>query len=435
MRQVFLDFIRDHKISLSLLCFGALYVCFVVLIHDVTIGDFQVFVKEPESVSYGIDRWFNWSSRLLIESSVAIFSKHLLLWKIVSIVMGAILFWSLGRILRIKRVYQGVLLLCMIFLINMHILASAGVFATTINYLWPAACFAFVMSVALIPPENKYLNRIAQVLMWPLYIYAVCSEQLAVLGLIFVSTYIIYKIYKKQHVSIVFWILLGISIIGILNVIISPGNENRKASEIGTWWPGFDSLSLLYKIKIGIIVMFSRLFMAPELPAVLLVLLLGVYSYKMRIIQAFVIILPAIIIILLFIFPDTFGTTATSSRSPNFFNELSQRTLTLEPKNLPTNQMINELFVVFGVIAVGIVTSIVLLSRRHPWMIVILYFLSAGFLVSFAVSFSPTVFASNTRTLYPFLIIIACVNYYLLNKLISKHFSSGSEIKTRIRSK
>lgn len=435
MLSYILSFVKTYRVSLLLLVFGAVYAGFMILIHDPTAGDYQMFVKIPMDVGYGMDRWFNWSSRLLIESSVNIFSKHLILWKIVTIILGALLLWSLGRVLRIKRIYQAVLLFCMILLINTHLLATAGIFAASINYLWPAASFAFVVAIILVPFQNRTVNRISRVVVWPFYFYAMCSEQLAILGVLFTCSYIVFILYKRQRVPSTLWILLCVSIIGVFNILISPGNESRKILEIATWWPGFDTLSLLYKIAIGSIVTLTRLFIAPEIPAILLIMSVVAIAYKFKNLQAFIAVMPAVVIILLFIFPSTYGSQATASWSPNYFNEVGQRALLFEPNNLPDSQMVRELLLIFAVIISSLIVSLVLLCRRSPRMFIIPGVILAGFLVSTAVSFSPTLFASTTRTLYPFLIILACINYYLLNMLISTHFYPVPEAKTRLRSK
>ncbi len=430
-----MNLIRFYKYSFVLMGLGALYTAFLILIHGDTMGDYRIFAQDSIRIQYGIDQWFNWSSRLLIENSANFFSKYLWLWKVLTVISGALLFWSLGRIMGIKRVYQAVILFCLMLLVNTNVLATAGIFATTINYLWPATCFALVIAVLLVPFKNKVMQRVSLVAIWPLYIYAMCSEQLAVLGLLFIGAYVGFKLYKKQRVPVMVWVLLAITVIGILNVLVSPGNDNRKALEIMTWWPGFDSLPLFYKIAMGTIVLFSRLFIAPEVPAILLVLLLAGLSYKLKNITAFVSILPALVILMLFIFPDTYGLSGTNIRSINYFNDLGQRAIAFDSRNLPGPAAMREYLVVFGVLTASIIASITCLFGRTLKTAAILGILAAGVAVSMAVAFSPTLFASNTRTLYPLLIIIVCINYYLVNRLIDMQFFQSTIVSTGLRSK
>lgn len=423
--QNILRFIRLHKLTLLLLGLGALYVGFIIFINDPVKGDYQTFVKEPATLNYGIERWFHWSSRLLIESSVNIFSKHLFLWKVVTIALGAVFFWSLGRILKIKSSPQAIVLLCVMLPINMYILSTAGVFATTVNYFWPLACFVFVLAIAHEPLRNKSLRRITQVLIWPLYLFAMCSEQLAILGVLLVGSYIGFKIYKKQRISAIAWGLLLLSLVGVANVLIAPGNAIRKVQETAAWWPGFDQLSLLYKVKIGLIVTFSRLFAAPEIPAVILVILAASLGYVTKNTKAFISILPAVVVVFLLVFPSTYGIAETPLRQPNYFNEIGQRAMLLESRNLPDQQMIREYLIIYATVVISIVTSLVYAFGRSRKTVIITGIMGAGFVTSAVLFLSPTLFASSTRTLYPFLVIVSCVNYYLLNVLIETHFSAG----------
>ena len=148
-----------NKYNIIVLFLGSIYFSFLVFIHDARFADFEFFVKEPLSLTYGIDRWFSWSSRLLIESSVNIFSKNLFLWGLITIIFGAILFWSLNRILGNRRISQSLLMFSLLLLTNFFILTSAGIFATTINYLWPISCFSFVIAMLLRPFKNEKMKR------------------------------------------------------------------------------------------------------------------------------------------------------------------------------------------------------------------------------------------------------------------------------------
>lgn len=429
--QKIISFIYEHKIPLLLLAMGCVYTWFIVYIHNVTEGDYQDFVRYPFSWEYGVDRWFTWSSRLLIESSVNIFAHHLFLWKLVTIALGGVLFWSLGRLLRIKSAQQCMLFFGLMLLINMHILATAGVFATTINYLWPAACFAFALAVVLIPLKNNVMKITTQIAAWPAYIFAVCNEQIAIMSVIFIGAIILYRLYKRQRISVILWLFLLISTLGVVNVLFSPGNAVRKAQEVTNWWVGYDALSILYKIEIGVVVTFSRLFAAPSLPAIALIFILLVASYKLRNKAAFTAILPAAVIVFLFFFPSTYGTTGTPVRQHNYFNQISQQSMTFEPTNLPSKQMIREYLIVYGAITISIVASLVYFFNKRHERVIILTVLGAGFITACVICFTPTLFGSGIRTLYVFMISMVCVCYIIFNKMFESDFVSKQKHKIK----
>ena len=314
-------------------------------------------------------------------------------------------------------------------LVNLQMLATAGVFATTINYLWPLATFSFVVAVTLNPFANTLLRRISYVVIVPAMIFAVCSEQIAVLGVLLTSGYIAYMYYHGTRVPPMVWVLLILAIGGVLNVLLSPGNDVRTGVEIQNWWPEFEQVSLIDKLIIGSIATFSRLFLAPELPAVLFVFLLATIAFLKRNLWAFISILPALITVVLFFFPQTAGQPGTYIVQVNYLNELQHFALNLSPHNLPSPDMTKVYVLIFSLITLSIVVSIYFLYGATKKTYVLLLMLTSGLAVSVAVSLSPTVFASTTRTLYPFVTILVGVNFVVAQDIIRYHFSPRTNLK------
>jgi hypothetical protein len=414
--------IKLHKYSIVTLLLGALYFWVLTLAHDNRAGDFQSFVNQPMNLDYGFDRWFEWSSRLLIETSVNVFSKHLTIWKVVTICLGAVLLWSLGRLLGNRRIWQSILLFSLLLLTSSFILTSAGIFATTINYMWPIASFAFVLAIVFRPFSNKKLVLISRVLAIPMFVFAMCSEQLAVLSLILLTTFVLYCVYKKKSVERFVWVLLGLTIVGVVNVLICPGNSARTALEIINWWPGFEMLNIQQKLINGVIVTLSRLLYAPETLAIILIFSLLVVSYLKKNIKAFFAILPASTLTILAFFPHTAGIIPTHIRSPNYFNEIREIAINLSPEHLAPADIKKVYIIIFAIVLVSIMVSILYLYGKTKKTLTLLTVLGAGMVVSLAVSTSPTIFASNTRTLYPMVIILIYVDFVIIRDFFNARF-------------
>lgn len=423
----FIQFIKRNKYNIVTLGFGAAYFVFLVVISDPTYGDWQSQSKTPLSLGYGIDLWFNWSSRFFIENAVNIFSKSLPLWSLVTIGLGTMLFWGMGRILRNKNIYQSIIIFCLMLLVNINMLSTAGIFATTINYLWPMACFTFVAAIILVPFKNKKLNLISNIMIWPMFVFAVCSEQMAVLGFLFMGGLAIYYKSTKKKVPGRIYILLLLSMVGILNVIICPGNAVRAASEMKVNWPSFIDFDIKSKLTIGGIVTFSRIFFAPELLALLLVLSIGALSYKKKNLKAFIAILPAVVACLLLFFPPTEGEPTTYIRSANFFNHIRNASLYLSPDALPNSTEKTVYIIIFTLITLSVVASILYLYGRTKKSLIMLCVLSAGTLVSMVVSLSPSLFASNIRTLYPLVVILIGVNFVIIQDILKLNFNISTQ--------
>lgn len=434
--QKTIQLLKMHKYNTVTVVLGGFYFWFLTYAHDGTVGDYQGQVKSPVDVWYGLNLWFNWSSRLLIENAVNLFSKDLFLWQIITVLCGAVLFWSIGRILGNSKIWHSIVLLLILFLTNFYMLASAGIFATTVNYLWPMACFAFVVAIIIRPFSNRTLGVMAQITVWPLYIFAMCSEQLAILGIISCISYIAYKLYNKEVIPRTIWALLGLSLLGVLNVLLSPGNSTRTAEEIINWWPGFEGISLISKITTGAITIFSRLILAPEVLVIVLVGAVLILSWQRKNLKAFISILPAVVLMGLFFTPATAGNPSTYIRLINYFNGIREQALFFSPENLASHDTRRIYLILFAIIGTGFMIALVYLYGKTKRTLVMLGALGAGLIVSLVVSLSPTLFASSTRTLYPLVVILLCVDYSIIQDIIHERFSiAGGSDRSAIRKK
>jgi hypothetical protein len=422
----FFDFFNRHRYTFVTLFLGSLYFWLLIISHSVTYGDFKFFADLPLNFTYGIDRWYSWSSRLLIESSANVFSKNVLVWQVLTVAAGAVLFWSIGRLLNNRRIWQSILVFTLLLLTGTELLASAGIFATTINYLWPLACFAFVTAIVLNPFASVRLNVVAKVIAIPMFIFAVCNEQIALLGILLLVAYIVYNAISKIKIPMYVWVLLGLSVLAVVNILVSPGNDSRVSHETNLWWPGFEDVGTTKKIMYGMIVTFSRLFLAPELLSIVAIIAILLLAFRRKNIQAFIAALPAMVLSVLFFFPETAGTVVTTIRQSNYFNEIRNNALFFSPSNLPSDNSSMMYLVIFVAICFSIIVSICFLYGKTTKALTIVILLFSGIAVSLAVSLSPTLFASSTRTVYFMVMILLVVNSMLLKDFISESFFDNS---------
>ena len=203
---------------------------------------------------YVIFRYNNWTSRVIIEIFLVIFTaKFPLLWRIFDSLMYVIIAYSIKRIfLNSKEDKITWIAVILVSMIPILLVREAGWIATSVNYIWPIACGL----VSLIPIrkclDNQKINVIEYLIYLPFTLYAVNSELVCACILV---TYIIFSIYliiKKKMRPIIILILL-LSIISIIFILICPGNSVRTAQEKATYFSDYNNLSLIEKILIGII--------------------------------------------------------------------------------------------------------------------------------------------------------------------------------------
>lgn len=203
---------------------------------------------------YVIFRYNNWTSRVVIEFFLVIFTgKFPLLWRIFDSLMYVIIAYSIKRIfLNSKENKISWITVILVSMIPILLVREAGWIATSVNYIWPIACGL----IALIPIrkclDNQKINVIEYLIYLPFTLYAINSELVCACILV---TYIIFSIYliiKKKMKPIIILILL-LSIISIIFILTCPGNSVRTNQEKATYFSDYNNLSLIEKILIGII--------------------------------------------------------------------------------------------------------------------------------------------------------------------------------------
>lgn len=415
-----------NRYTVDLLAFisGGTYTGLILAVNNPTHGDYTYFEKEPVNFLYGIERWNNWSSRLLLENFVNLFSKNLLAWSIITIFLGGVLFWSLCRILKIKHKYQLLILLGLFLMINPLTLASAGIFATTICYLWPMSLFLFSISTILHPIKDQKIHQICKLLTFPTIIISVCNEQLAILSVIFFGSIVIYNFIKKQRTKSSIYSLLFMSILGIVNIFICPGSYVRKISETAKWWPNFENLNILEKIEIGTTTTFSRLFLTPEVLIIIFVVLTLILAYKKRNSLSFSLSLISNILLVLFFIP---ANDKSNIVPINPFFKIRNLAIHSSPDNILPKAYNLIIISIFLVVILMTLVSIIISFKKSKESLFLSFTVLSGLFISLAISLSPTIFASSTRTLFPFFVILASSNYILLSEILNNNFKKGDK--------
>ncbi|MCI1217230.1 MAG: hypothetical protein GXW98_08990 [Bifidobacterium crudilactis] len=236
----------------SPLCLVPLYyvMYFVWNPADWMFGDAgNIFAKVTvSSYRFALDRYSNWSSRLWIEGAT-VFATHHIAWFVV-ISLGALLLmvFSLSYACGFETFESNLLLaLCIVGLFPINSLASAGWIATTVNYLWPLAFFIFWLSIFI----RRYVNssslpiRMTALLCLALSVF---SEVLAVAAACCLLLEVI--IHRRKCVSWFFGFSTLITIAGMLNVLLCPGNAIRKTREISNWFPQFEEFNIVDRVVI-----------------------------------------------------------------------------------------------------------------------------------------------------------------------------------------
>lgn len=369
-------------------------------------GDQDWFASMARQIDYeyfqfAIDRYYNWSSRLLIESATMFFSIHQRLFSFVFFIV-TFLFILLTKSLFLKnqsRLSIIVLPILFLFIFPSYLFTSAGLIATVTNYYFPM--FTLVTSWYFLEKNNwKYW-----VLALPFLVYTVMQEQFAVFSFL-LFTYLVLQ-HQTKFRCLHFGYFEGqiLSFLGIASAIISPGSDVRRIAEIQTWYPNFGQISLPNKIFLGFIDTNNTLLLG-EIPVFLFIILMltTVLTAIMRKIYPFI---ASSSLLLLFLL-NRLGLMT----SLKIFSEIISEVKTLQFD-------IKTYYLIFIMVTVLLLFACIIWSgfNSNEEGIFAVFLLIIGYIARMLVAFSPTIYASQERTFTPLVFSGYVVSLLLMNKI------------------
>lgn len=220
------------------------------------------------------ERYMTWSSRVILESVLPFLCNHDYVFRSVSVAFIAFNIYS------IKLIFNSFSLsfvLLFLSLFPFYNLESAGLVATTVNYYYPAVLGLFIVGVLLKDKKIPMWTVLAVILS---SIIATNHEQMSLILVILSSLFLI----KNRHNALAIGVLL-LSILGLLNCALCPGNHLRLVAETAKWMPEFSDYSFFDKVYLGISsTLYFLNFSEPFFLILLTSILLFLYKKKMLIV-------------------------------------------------------------------------------------------------------------------------------------------------------
>ena len=365
------------------------------------VGDQTAFLKYAEEYQYnylyfGIDRYFTWSSRLLIESATLLFSVHEKLFVVVSAMATFVLLLPSKKFSKELPWLPGFLLfIC----IPASEFLSAGSIPTYVNYIFPASFLLF--SLYFRHSSNQWV-KITSLLS---FVFAVMQEQLAIYAFLWLVFELFrdWKINSDRNWNILFVVVASL---GILSAKLSPGNAIRFIKNVDSWFPNFINLNSIQKVGLGILETGD-----------------GLLSVSFAFVILFL-----IVSTILSIFKNKFTTLILSTvlllsvLSHKFELRSVLFTLSAISKVARESGTFEFNFVYFGAVLFYFIILFILLfiiwslsdSKDKVWLS---YLFIIGLLGRMVISFSPTLYASGTRTYLPILLSVFIITCKFINVL------------------
>ena len=365
-------------------------------------------------------RYISWSSRLIIETFLILFtSKYMLLWKFLDAIMYSVLAFGINKVFTKNSDKNKVnirwITVFLILLISQKLFSTAGWVATSLNYLWPLALGILCLN----PIKNCIEGKKNKWFEYPIYIlmllYAANAEQIC---LILVTVYTIFTIYFliKKKINPLIIIMLVVSILSLVFIVTCPGNTSRNRTEIVAYFGDFEMLSIIDKLVISIIstMQYYVFSFNPIYVVFTFLVMINIFKKYDNIIYKTIAIVPFIMGVAFNV-----GENITGALFPELIEQFSSFQINtvetwINMRNF--NILANYIPLILCIINFGfMMISIYLVFGNRLKSVIAILVLGAGICSRLMMGFMPSIFVSGNRTQLTFIITMIVLSIMILD--------------------
>ncbi len=278
--------LKNNKklILCSILVFSFFFISHFFM--DFSIGDDLYFYDKytEGTIPFLISRYEGWSSRLIIEC-VLINILHLpkMIFFVTNSSIFVLIYYSILKITSTEdNLKMMILLMVMIVTFPIKWFASAGWYATMLNYAWPLAFGLYSLYLASEISIGEKLTVFQKIVYLPVVLFGSNQEQLCALlfGFIFLlNIYVFYRDKKLNKILSMTWLIITVM---LCIHAFCPGNAIRLDDEVRNIYPEFKYFSMIGKLILGVLSTFSTILSKPILVSVFLLLSLCICAFRKK---------------------------------------------------------------------------------------------------------------------------------------------------------
>lgn len=366
---------------------------------------FQSALRDYNLFDWTIFRYNNWTSRNLVEIVLVIIVWHQNVWRFLNVAMMVLGAISISKIFSNKKSKITNWVICVLFLClprSTH--NSAGWITTTVNYSWVLCLGLF----AMIPVKKIiYKERIfwyEYIVYFLAMIYAINLEQMCFILLVVYGIFTCYIYYLDRKLN---WFLLSgviINFASLIFIVTCPGNANRNASEIVTWFPDYGNLSFFRKIEMGYSSTLFEFIMRVNWIFLFfaVVLFICVFLKQKNMFYRIISLIPVLCNFIFSFFVKLFGGYVPILSKIKYSLTQYGTGLSLDPSTWIPD-------IILSLVCISILISLYVIFENKKMTILTIFILLLGFASRMMMSFSPTIWASGTRTfIYMYISVLIC---------------------------
>ena len=343
-------------------------------------------------------RWATWSSRLIIEGVLCLTTRSIWAWRVLDSAAFVLMAYSLCRLAGGERRADMVALGALaVTALPFGLLRNTGWQATTVNYIWPAAC-ALSAAIPLADALDGRSEGRFSLLAVPAALFAANQEQTAAALVLSQGVLIAALLVKRRRVSVTVWLVLAVSIVELAAHLLCPGNALRAAQSVAAVnLRDYAQFSFVDKLSIGLTSTTAILFFGinPMLILFSASMLLTALARRRGLFAAAVCSAPLAMIPLCRL---AWSLGESGPLSP--LAAYGAFVLQLGPERIGLPGRMAAMFLMVTVLGLSAIAIYLSLGEREATACAVFLY-AVGFAARMALSLSPTVVESGERTMVP----------------------------------
>lgn len=253
---------------LPFILFGTVLLWFHFQI-EVNYGDDVVFRKIAAASDFDLFSWLilryrTWTSRTFIELLMMLMvSTPQIVWQVLNTILLTTTSIFISKIFcgEEDQFRKNWIIAGFSFTINIGGLKEAGWIATSLNYIWPLA-----FSMISVYPVRKIFSH-KSFRFYEYLVYSVCllvaisSEQFCIVLFITFGAANLIWYQRDKKINAYLISQFALCIVGLIYILICPGNAQRSVAEIAHWFPAYATFGIVKKAELGISYTLKTLFL------------------------------------------------------------------------------------------------------------------------------------------------------------------------------
>ncbi len=210
-------------------------------------------------------RYDQWSSRSLIEGTLAVMVHFPILWRICDTLIFIAITYMLSNLFNPEKCFaKNLILVVCVLLFPLSLLYEVGYVATSLNYMWPLAAALFALTPLIKQFYGREVRKWEYIAAIPMFIVAGFQELICATMILILLGSLSWRAFGEHKP--VFFEIGGLiaCIIMLIWALTCPGNDNRFMAETATWLPEYAGLNLFQKLDLGFSSMSKTLFFDPK---------------------------------------------------------------------------------------------------------------------------------------------------------------------------